>query len=123
MCCVVSAIATAQQSALLEQHKNILAMTQSSWMHFRDYNGQQLIYFTHLEVYRCAIAKVRYSLNTTRLDQSWDLAPCDPDDPHAIDAENYPPYVTLPLGSASWAAIQLTFPDGTQSKVVRIEAN
>ena len=72
------------QSQLLGQEKKLLEMTRSNWVSFRDFNGQQLIYFTHLEVYRCGISQVRYSLNTDRLDREWKLAKCDPKNPHAI---------------------------------------
>ncbi len=108
----------AAQSALLGQEQQILAMTQDGWVHFRDYDGRQLIYFTHLEVYRCGIKEVRYSLNSKRLDRTWDLAPCDLENPHEIDAEAHLPFLSLDLGSAEWMAVQLTFTDGTQSAIV-----
>ncbi len=34
------------QSNLERQEKHIINLTKSSWAHFRDYNGRQLIYFT-----------------------------------------------------------------------------
>jgi len=105
------------QSQLLGQEKKLLEMTRSNWVSFRDFNGQQLIYFTHLEVYRCGISQVRYSLNTDRLDREWKLAKCDPKNPHAIP-EDYLPYLTLPLGTARSIVVQVTFIDGTTSGTV-----
>ena len=102
------------QSQLLGQEKKILEMTKNNWVSFRDYNGRQLIYFTHLEVYRCGISKVRFSLNTDRLDREWRLAECDPSNPHALP-EGYLPYLSLPLGTARSIVLQLTFIDGTKS--------
>lgn len=109
--------ATTAQPQLLGQEKKILEMTSSNWVSFRDFNGQQLIYFTHLEVYRCGISEVRYSLNTDRLDREWKLADCDPKKPHALP-EDYLPYLTLPLGTAQSIVVQLTFIDGTKSNTV-----
>ena len=72
------------QSVLVGQEKNVLNLTKSNWAHFRDFNGRQLIYFTHLEAYRCGIILVSYSLNGDALDRVWQLQPCDPTKPHHI---------------------------------------
>lgn len=106
------------QSALVGQEKNILEVTKSSWASFRNFNGRQLIYFTHLESYSCGLEEVHYSLNSTTLDKEWLLQPCDPKKPHNISSKR--PYITLPPGTAKWIAVQITFADGTKSEVVRI---
>ncbi len=108
----------AAAQGLMGQEPKILDMTRGSWAYFRDYNGRQLVYFTHLEAYRCGIAAVRYSLNTDALDKDWALQPCDPKKPHNITTDK--PYIALPLGTAKSIAVQLTFNDGSKSKVVRI---
>jgi len=99
------------------QEKQILGMTEADWVAFRDFNGQQLLYFTHLEAWRCGIGAVRYSLNSDALDRQWRLQPCDPANPNAVTTER--PYIALPPGSVSYALVQLTFSDGTLSNVVR----
>ena len=104
------------QSALMGQEKKILGMIKDSWVSFRDYNGQQLIYFTMLESYRCGIAEVRFSINSDALDKIWRLQPCDPKKPNAITATR--PYLTLPLGAARSIAVQLTYMDGSKSEIV-----
>lgn len=96
----------------------ILDLTRGSWAYFRDYNGRQLVYFTHLEAYRCGISKVRYSLDSDALDREWALQPCDPAKPNAITTDK--PYIALPLGTAETIAVQLTFKNGKKSAVVRI---
>jgi len=106
------------QSPLAGQEKKLLSMTRGNWAYFRDYNGRQLIYFTHLEAYRCGIGQVRYSLNSDALDKEWKLQPCDPSKPHNITTDK--PYISLPLGAAKTVAVQLTFNDGSKSQVVRI---
>jgi len=103
---------------ILGGEKRILEFTRSNWVAFRDYNGRQLIYFTHLTAYRCGIAQVRYSLNADTLDQIYQLPPCNEAKPNAIP-ENHLPYLSLPLGTAHEIYVQLTFKDGSKSQVVR----
>lgn len=98
-----------------EQIKQILDLTKTSWVSFRDWNGQQLIYFTHLESWRCGIDFVFYGLNGGTLDQMWELDACDPANPNAVLKEK--PYIELPLGSAQSINVQLVFPDGSKSAV------
>lgn len=115
-----AATTPAQAQGLLGQKPKILGLTKGSWAYFRDYNGRQLIYFTHLEVYRCGISQVRYSLNSQALDKEWKLQPCTLKAPHSITTDR--PYITLPLGTAKFIAVQLTFTDGGKSPVVRIDS-
>ena len=112
----VSGPASAQ--GLMGQEPKILDMTRGSWAYFRDSNGRQFIYFTHLEAYRCGIAAVRYSINTDALGRDWMLQPCDPKKPHHITTDK--PYIALPLGTAKSITVQLTFKDGGKSQMVRI---
>lgn len=100
-----------------EQIKPVLNMTKDNWVSFRDYNGKQLIYFTHLETYTCGIQQVRYSINSDVLDQTWELQPCDPNNPLEITKEII--YLSLPLGTAKSIAVKLTFTDGSESEIVR----
>ena len=113
-------MAPADAQGLLGQEPRILGLTKGSWAYFRDYNGRQLIYFTHLETYRCGISQVRYSLNSDALDHEWKLQPCDPKAPNNITTDK--PYIALPLGTASSIAVQLTFNDGSKSHLVRIDS-
>ena len=99
-----------------DQMKKILNMTQNSWVSFRDFNGKQLIYFTHLEAYTCGIKEVHYSLNSDDLDKVWELQPCESEGISSIKKEMI--YLTLPLGTAKSIALQLLFVDGTKSEVI-----
>ncbi len=103
-----------------EQTKKILFMTKPNWVAFRNYNGQQLIYFTHLEAWKCGIKQVRYGLNGEALDKSWTLETCNPDQPNAVTKER--PYLSFPLQSIKSIDVELTFSDGTQSEAVRFNA-
>jgi len=100
-----------------KQMKQILNMTQNNWVSFRDFNGKQLIYFTHLESYTCGIKEVRYSINTDELDKVWELQPCDSKNPMAVTKDII--YLTMPLDTAKSIAVQVTFIDGTKSEIVR----
>jgi len=100
-----------------KQMKQILNMTQNNWVSFRDYDGKQWIYFTHLESYTCGIKEVRYSINSDDLDKVWELQPCDTKNPMAITKDII--YLTMPLGTAKSIAVQVTFADGTVSEIVR----
>ncbi len=98
------------------QMKQILNMTQDNWVSFRNYNGKQLLYFTHLESYTCGIKEVHYGLNSDTLDRVWLLQPCDPKNPMTIKKDIV--YLTMPLGYAKSVAVQVTFADGTKSELV-----
>ncbi len=100
-----------------KQMKQILNMTQNSWVSFRDFDGKQLIYFTHLESYTCGIKEVHYSINTEDLDKMWELQPCDSKNPMAVTKDIV--YLMMPLGTAKSIAVQVTFVDGTKSEVAR----
>ena len=113
--------APAHAQGLVGQEPKLLDLTRGSWAYFRDYNGRQLIYFTHLEVYRCGISRVRYSLNGDALDREWTLQPCDPNNPNAITTDKV--YISLPLKTAESISVRLTFKDGKQSPIVRIGAD
>ena len=44
--CIATAQAQDTRVMPLDQVKNILNLTRDSWISFREFNGQQLIYFT-----------------------------------------------------------------------------
>lgn len=119
---ILCAAPPSDASGLLGQEKKLLGITKNNWVHFRDYNGRQLIYFTHLEVYRCGLKQVKYSLNSGVLDKEWVLDPCDLKKPHEINVtpDNLP-YISLPLGTAKSISIQLTFKDGSKSEIVTLK--
>ena len=109
----------ASSAGLLGQEKQILPMTRANWVAFRNYDGKQWIYFTHLIVYRCGLREIRYSIDSDWLRERFPLPPCDPDNPNAFDPVAYPPYLVLPAGSAATISVQLVYTDREESEVVR----
>jgi len=99
-----------------KQMKPILNMTKNSWVSFRDFNGKQLIYFTHLESYKCGIQSVHYSINSDKLDKVWELEACNPKNPLAVTKDDI--YLSLPLNTAKSISVKLIFIDGSESEVV-----
>lgn len=67
----------ASGQGLLGMEKQILPMTRANWIAFRNFDGRQLVYFTHLVVYRCGLSEIRYSINSDALDQRFSTARCD----------------------------------------------
>lgn len=102
-----------------EQIKQILDLTKANWVSFRDWQGQELIYFTHLESWKCGIDYVFYGLNDDPIEQEWQLEACHPDNQNVVLKDK--PYLELPLGSAQSISVQLIFKDGTKSAVERFE--
>jgi pyrimidine operon attenuation protein/uracil phosphoribosyltransferase len=110
---VLFALLPVAAAAQGDQTKMILEMTQGNWVAVRDWDGQDLVYFTHLESYRCGIDRVDYAINGGKL-QQWELAKCS--DPGAMVAPlpaDYLPYTSLPAGSVEKVTVQITYPDGT----------
>lgn len=105
---------------LVGMEKQILPMTKASWIAFRNYGGQQLVYFTHLVVYRCGLSEIRYSINSDALDQRFAMPPCEPDRPNAIPSD-FLPFVSLSPGTADSIAVQVVFADGEESETVRLK--
>ena len=115
---VITTIGISSPGHTAGQEKQILEMTKNNWIAYRDFNGRQLIYFTHLEAWKCGILQVSYSINSEALDQIYLLQPCDPNNPNAVTTDK--PYISLPLGTSQTIAVQLTYEDGTKSEVIRM---
>ena len=109
-------LAAAQGTQMsVEQTRKILDMTRANWVAFRDYNGRQLVYFTHLEAWKCGIESVRYGVNGAALNEEWVLSPCDPAKPNEVTKTR--PYLSFPLDEVKTIAVQITYADGDQSDI------
>lgn len=96
--------------------KPILGMTKSNWVAVRAYEGQDLLYFTHLIAWRCGLWDIKFGVNGAPAENDVALEPCyeDTAQPNGlVDVATYLPYVTLPLDSVESVYIEVTFDDGT----------
>lgn len=93
----------------------ILGMTKSNWVAVREYEGQDLVYFTHLMSWRCGLWDIRYGINGAPADNVVSMEPCHADyqQPNVmIDLENFRPYVSYPAGSVQSVAVEIVYDDG-----------
>lgn len=102
-----------------DQMKNIINLTKDNWIAYRDFNGKQLIYFTHLEAWKCGIEQVKYGLNENSLNQEWTLEACDEENQLIVTKDT--PYLTFDLNSINVIKVEITFKDGTKSDIVEFE--
>lgn len=96
--------------------KPILGMTKSNWVAVRVYEGQDLLYFTHLLAWRCGLWDIRYGVNGGAADNVVAMEPCleGTAQPNGLtDVINYPIYVTLPVDSVESVYVEIVFDDGT----------
>lgn len=91
----------------------------AGWIQFRNFNGKQYIYFTALQTLHCRLTDIRFSVNSTLLDQSFALVPCNPALPMSLpsDARLHDIAIALPPGSAEMVAVQVTWEDGSSSEM------
>ncbi|MCK4862164.1 MAG: hypothetical protein KAS85_09660 [Rhodobacteraceae bacterium] len=95
--------------------KPILTMIKGMWVAVREYDGNDLLYFTMLESYRCGLDEVKYGINSDVPDQVWEQETCYVDEaaPNAMKMEDGLPFITLELGSIETVIVEITYDDGT----------
>jgi len=92
----------------------ILTATRGNWVALREYDGQDLIYFTQIESWRCGLTGVRFSVNG-QADQNWPLETCYEGEPapNAIKGTNGLPYAAVPLNSIQTLSVTVIYDDGS----------
>ncbi len=106
------AIPAAAQMNTAAEVKPILQMTKGNWVAVREFNGQDLLYFTHLEVFRCGLDQIRYVINDGKPDV-WETPPCEGDETFSEIPADRLPYAVFPPGSIGQVRIELTYDDGS----------
>jgi len=115
----VPAPALAQGFTTAAEVKPILSATKSSWIAIREYDGNDLVYFTQLEAWRCGVAEVRFSVNSTAAAKQWEMEPCYESEaqPNAIKMpDGRVPYIVLPLGMVTSVSVVVIFDDGSEDR-------
>jgi hypothetical protein len=92
--------------------KPILNATKGNWVAVREFDGQDLLYVTHLWSWRCGLKAMAISVNGETM-QNWPLPVCHDQfaTPNAVLPEDGAPYLTLRLGSVQSISIQIVYDD------------
>lgn len=95
----------------------------AGWVAFRNFDGKQLIYFTPIVSLHCGLSEVRYSLNSSALDQTFALPECNPALPFSMppDADLSTIALSQELGSVTKVTIQIVYSDDSESEVLVYE--
>jgi hypothetical protein len=113
--CTITTTAHAQMVDAA-QIRPILTMTKANWVGVREWEGRDLIYFTHLESWRCGLNTVTYTINNLE-PKTWELAPCDEAAPMAIP-DGHLIYTDFPLNSIETLRIDITYDDDTTDSAI-----
>ncbi len=92
--------------------KPILDATRGNWVAVRDFNGQDLVYVTHLWAWRCGLLKTEVAINDGAF-EDWPLPVCrvDTAQPAAILEADGVPYRSYAAGSVQSVSVRLTYDD------------
>ncbi|EEW24210.1 hypothetical protein [Rhodobacter ferrooxidans] len=111
--------AQAQDFTTAAEVKPILQATKANWVAVREYDGNDLVYFTHLESWRCGLSQIRFSVNSAAAAKVWEVEPCyeGTAQPNAMKLEGHLPYITLPLGMVQTLAVVVVYDDGSEDRI------
>lgn len=89
----------------------ILEATKGNWIAVREFNGQDLLYFTHLISWRCGLYEIHFRVNGGPTKQ-FPINNCDPET-HMVGSvpENALIYLEYPLGSIQTIEVDLLYDD------------
>lgn len=92
--------------------KPILTATKGNWVALRDWDGQDLLYVTHLYAWRCGLVELRIAVNDGA-PEIWPLPECHADSPapNAILPEDGLPYRAFARGSVASITVEITYDD------------
>tara|TARA_R110001592_G_scaffold337300_1_gene623659 strand:- start:277280 stop:278908 length:1629 start_codon:yes stop_codon:yes gene_type:complete len=109
------------KKASADSNRNMLEMTSTSWVSFRDYDRKVLLYFSHLMVYRGALSKIQYGVDREVPNKDFSFPNWNKTGLATIDA-NTKVYITVPR-STSYVTVQLTYKNGDKSPITRFDRN
>lgn len=114
----LASAALAQGFTTAAEVKPILQATKANWVALRDYDGNDLLYFTHLESWRCGLAQVRFSVNSTAATRVWEMEPCyeGTAQPNVLKLEDHLPYIVIPQGMTNTVSVVVVYDDGTEDR-------
>ena len=111
----LAAPAMAQQFTTADEVKPILTATKSNWVAVREYDGKDLLYFTHLLAWRCGLESIHFSINDGAETQ-FQGEPCHDGEaqPNAIKAADSLPFLSYGLQSINSVTVRLVYDDASE---------
>lgn len=99
--------------------KPILGITQGNWISVREFDGQDLLYVTHIWSWRCGLVQMELGVNGAP-PEIWPLPECHLDQgaPNGITEADGLPYRSYELGSITQIEVHLTYDDLSKEQVV-----
>ena len=93
----------------------ILEATKANWIGVRRWDGQDLVYFTHLETWKCGLKSIRYGINSEEATKRYAFKACKDDEaaPSPVATDRLP-YIAFVLDSVETVTITLTYDDGME---------
>ncbi|WP_232281516.1 hypothetical protein [Sagittula stellata] len=97
--------------------KPIMGATRANWVAVREWDGQDLIYVTHIWSWRCGLAAMKLGVNGAA-PEDWPLPPCHEDtaQPNAMLESDGLPYRAFPLKSVETVTVELIYDDLTTER-------
>lgn len=94
--------------------KPILTATKTAWVAVREYDGKDLLYFTHLVAWRCGLHEIQYSVNDAA-PQVFEVEDCytDTAQPNAMKMETHLPYVSYDLRAVNSVTVTVIYDDAS----------
>ncbi len=108
--------AVAQSFTSAAEVKPILSATKPQWIAVREWDGQDLIYFTNLLAWRCGVESVAYGVNGAAPEVPLVIEPCYKTEaqPNALKMDQgVLPFVTQALSSVQTVTVLVTYDDGS----------
>lgn len=99
--------------------KPILGMTKGNWINVREFDGQDLLYVTHIWAWRCGLVELKLGINGNA-PEVWPLPECHLDQgaPNGITDADGLPFRSFELGSINQIEVQITYDDLTKEQVI-----
>lgn len=96
----------------------ILNATRANWISVREFDGQDLVYVTHLWAWRCGLVQLKLGVNGAA-PEIWPLPDChlDQAQPNAILEGDGLPYLSFPLQSVDTVTVEITYDDLAADRV------
>lgn len=106
----------AQQFTTAAEVRPILEATKANWVAVREYDGKDLLYFTHLLAWRCGLDGIYFSVNGGS-ETMWVGEPCYEGEaqPNALKSNNLLPFTSFALQSINSVNVRIVYDDGSEA--------